>query len=648
MGNRFVTRFASRLKRPNVRAVALRVVAVVVVITAVYLALANILLQTGIVRNLVSSGPDCELEYESAYSLWPGRARFKGLELSAQDYNVQFALRVESGVVDVSLHELVLKRFRAVSLRAEGISFRFRHKLSAVGDDNRLRVAAYPPIEGYPDPPLYPGPKPPSDPEAIRRLWQVAIEDIDATLSELWMQEYRYVGPATVRGGFRLAPARSFQVDASSVAFEHGEVTLGDRVVTRDLAMNVSGQVDHTDTTADTGAGMFKTFSLRLDLQVLRADASIGDVYLGPDAAPRVVGHAALQANVSLTAGRLEPTSRATIELAEVSVSTPHGRVIGDVSASLNVLPPETLELVTTSSALRFENESGHKAPTVEAARFELRLAGTDLTQPATLTDAVLKLPKLSVPSLGWSNPLLQDAGVEVGGRLDGEATLGFMPSAGPSAHVRLRLLGGDVQRRDFRAAFAGHISVDVKPEGADDSASTGSVAVELDGIKVGHVPDQTKPFTAAVRTTDLKIALRPEPRVSGTVAVHAAPADPLLSLVLGSSVLVDLAAGALDLERLDASAKMSVSLASTRLELSQAESGALKGRGYWQRPAVGESSGAFLVTSSVANVGLILRGSETETALFVPDDWLPASGAPRASSSGHTKAKRRGAAPTH
>ena len=85
---------------------------------------------------------------------------------------MQFAIHVDAGSVDVSLHELLFKRFHAVALRLNGLSFRLRHKVHAVAD-KRARVEAYPPIPGYPDPPVYTGPKPPSKAGDEDRLWRI-------------------------------------------------------------------------------------------------------------------------------------------------------------------------------------------------------------------------------------------------------------------------------------------------------------------------------------------------------------------------------------------------------------------------------------------------------------------------------------------
>lgn len=618
-----IERLRAIAAEPELRAALARVLISMGAVAVGYLILANVLLQSRIIRDIVSEGPDRELRYASAYSLWPGRVRFERLELVAQDHNVQFAVGVQAGSVDVSLHELFFKRFHAVRLSLEGLSFRFRHKVHAVGD-NRSRVEAYPPIAGYPDPPLYAGPKPPRQPGEEDELWRIELENIGAELAELWLQELRYLGPGSVDGGFELAPGRYFEVFSSDVKLAGGALTSGDRVVAPSLVLEVGGRIDHTETDM-SGPEMFRNANLRLALNARAADASILDLYLAGDAVS-VTGGAEIDARLALAGGHFESASRAALRLQDLSVSTPQVRLLGSGAIHASMPAPDIVELVATSPALRFENDSGHKAPELEAARLTARVGPLDLASPVELRQLLIELPDVSIPSLGWSNRHLGklDAPLEIGGRLAGEAKLGLSSSAGPSASFELRLVGGELERKDVRAALSGHFELELEPEPPENPTSTGRLEVELDGVRVavGEAANG-KPFRAAIRSPDLQVRLQPEPRLSGTFGVQAAPADTLLSLVLGSPLLEELAASLLDLKRLEASVRMHVDRSSTRVELSSAESGALRGQGFWHSPLKGAPNGAFLVTSDVANVGVVLRGSETETALFVADDWL-------------------------
>jgi hypothetical protein len=173
---------------------------------------------------------------------------------------------------------------------------------------------------------------------------------------------------------------------------------------------------------------------------------------------------------------------------------------------------------------------------------------------------------------------------------------------------------------------LAGHVDVAIEPTHSDN-ASVGRVDVDLDGVELVNGGKRTAPFRAALRTTDLRVVTHPALQLSGHLQADATPADSLLSLWL-SPLLKGLAASVLELKRLDANAEFSIGKGAATVELSRARSGALNGKGYWQQPAQGESQGAFLITTKVANAGLTVTGSETETTLFVSDDWLPRGGA--------------------
>src|SRR5262245_59331912 len=166
--------------------VLVRVAIVLALLEAVYLLLANVALMTPLLRRVVNPAEDVEIEYDWAYSPWPGRLYVKNLAFRVEDYNVQFFVGVERGTLDVRLEELARRRFHAVRVIAEGTTYRMRHKFHDVGKDAR-RVAAYPPIQGFADPPLYRGPHPPPIPDSEYNLWDVRIENVDAAVREVWI-----------------------------------------------------------------------------------------------------------------------------------------------------------------------------------------------------------------------------------------------------------------------------------------------------------------------------------------------------------------------------------------------------------------------------------------------------------------------------
>ena len=613
-----------------------RVVLMILAAGAVlYLVAANALLRTRLLRDLVSEGPDVELEYTSAYSVWPGRVHVRELALEVQDYDLQLAVAADSALVEVSLHDLLFRRFHADRVSLLGLSFRLRHKVDPV-DAERPWVAAYPSIRGFADPPLHVGERPPPTPDEEYRLWQIALDDVQAELRELWMLEYRYVGAGNLRGGFVLQPGRHFEVFPARVELAHGELSVGDEVAAARLNLGLDARIAFTDVRENPGAAFVDGIFGQVALDASGLDLAALDAHASARGSWRVAGTGSLEIKGEVRHGRLEPKSSLALEVPDFALMTPLGRLSGTVSSELVAAADGRLDWQTRSPKLSLANAARQAGPVIAGAQLMVGLHSDSLADTPSLRRVELDVPQLVVPSLQWTERWSRRAGipVEAAGRLEGSAHVTLVPSRGPEARVRLRLTGAELSADGARAGLQGRIDAELQPLPGKRAVSGGRVDLELDGVEVGGQRERTKPFRTAIRTRDLVLSLDPEPAFSANVGVSADPADSLLSLALGSSLVKELVADVFDLKRLTLRARVDVNKGAVRVELARAESGALTGTGYWQRPAAGNPSGAFLISNKVANVGIALRGSNTETAWFVPDDWL-SRGRPEANAGG-------------
>jgi hypothetical protein len=605
-----------------------------------YLVAANIFLRTRLLRDLVSRGDGAELDYASAYSVWPGLVHVRGLSLEVQDYENQLSVAADSAVVNVCLHDLLFRRFHATDVALSGLAFRFRQKVEPK-DGMRPHVAAFPPIRGFPDPPVLSGEEPPPLLDAEYRLWQIALDEVDAELSELWILEYRYRGPGSVHGGFRLLPARQFAVYPAAVHLRRGTLSIGDEVATERLELELEGYIEATDIRQVQGAALAEKMTGRLRADIEELELGVLDARGGKDRKWQVDGRGRLGVNASMTRGRLDEGSAAELDVPQFALRAAFGKLAGEASSTLRAGPGGQVEWVTTSPRFSLANSSPYPGPVLGTPRLALTLHSETLGHAPTLRGVELDVPRLLVPSLGWAERWVKRSGVpiRVDGRMEGRAHFASAAGRGPAASVRLRLADAELSTERVRAALGGRVEVELEPLDGDRPSSRGRIDIELDGVEVERIRERSKPFRAALRLPDLRVSLEPEPVLSSGVDAFATPADSLLSLALGSPMLEDLAADLFSLKRLEAQARVSLSPRSLRVELARAESGTLTGQGFWQRPAAGDARGAFLISSKVANVGISLIGSDATTAWFVSDDWL-SSGQPPAP--GRQRAVRR------
>ncbi len=192
---------------------------------AVHVALAR-----GMVPRWVNSDPEgFLLGYESASSWVPGVVHVRGLTLRGSDPNVQWSARMEDATIQISLWDLLFRRFHVTRLRAQGLTFRLRERMGA-NEADPAHAALLPAISGFSDPPRRDarvGPAPPAA-GAPARYWTVLIENLTADPApEIWIDIYRFRGQGRVTGSFLIHPHARVWVGPAAVRLLAGDITLG-------------------------------------------------------------------------------------------------------------------------------------------------------------------------------------------------------------------------------------------------------------------------------------------------------------------------------------------------------------------------------------------------------------------------------------
>jgi hypothetical protein len=571
--------------------VLVRVVAVLLALELLYLVVANAVLRSSLIKRAVEAAHGMHLEYTSASSMWPGHVRVSGLSLRIEDYNVQFLLTIERAELDVALDELLHKRLHGYHVRGEAVRCLMRHKVHEVAGQ-AARLAAFPRIAGFSDPPLYRGPEPLPIPDDQYDLWQVQLEDVVAHGKELWFLEYRFEGDAEARGGFLIRPARLVQVGPARLELRSGTLSVGQDSVARVVKGSLDLSLPHLDVPKTQGLAVFRQISTRLRLELQQGRLEFLKVYFDP-ANVSVSGAADWSVDYQMKAGVVQPGTTLTFAAHSLFVALPvHERpsleISGAAQARLAVVEsaPDKFSFSADAKLLELgRSGSNNKIPPPELAgpHFEATAAPVDVAEDIKLGPMHASLPSLRVPNLFWLEPWISRDGSL---RVDG--------------------------------AGSAKLELDCNAERACELKQA---RAEVIGARLATGERSSEPFSASFDAEHVTLPTKSGSGLAGQARVEVSSARALLPLVT-SLPIKDAISSVLGLSRIQARLATKQSGDSYDVKLLEARSGKLTARGYLHlRPQ--STLGALLLMTDVMNFGVTLKDGDTDVKVLVGNDWL-------------------------
>lgn len=611
---------ATHVGARSIGIVLLRVVAVLFFLQFAYLAIGNGVLRSRLIKAKVEAAEGLHLDYAGAYTLWPGHVHLRELSFRFEDYNVQFEVALGPAELDISLSQLLFKKFRVTRLDARDTRFRFRHKLIVVGDEAE-RVAAYPPIRGFADPPYYRGVRPPHRP-ADRKLWEVRIENVTARVSELWVMEYRFVGEGVARGSFVVQPTRWVQVEPAWLEVEHGKLTLGRHVLAEQVRGRIRCSIPDMQVQTTDGVEVFGeiTSSIRLELQ--RGQLDFLQAYLARFGAATYSGAASWLIDLNIQRGVVQHGSHVSLAAEPARVEYRGMRAEGAVTALFErsaLVAPDQLRLTWQVPRLVASRERARgPAPFLEGMSGELRLNAIDLQGDLSLGAAKLSVSRLEAPALSWFDV----PAAELAGAARADFDLERSEAGEMSGRARFALSGGRLKRQTFdaRADATGVLSVQ-RAGGAQAPWRFERLRLALSRVRLSEGPKHSEPFAANLDASGMQLTLGASPSVHGGIKLHVSSTEALLPLVVSKTVQ-ELGTTLVDLRALDAHAKLKIEAGGVEVTGIDARDGKLRLRGDVAKHGK-YPSGAVLVSSGPLNVGVTFERGATEVSPLVGDDWL-------------------------
>ncbi len=592
-----------------------------------YVGGANYVLGGGAVARWLSpTDRSMALRYEGAWSVVPGFVHFENVALQGQDHNVQWRVEVGPGSVWLRPWPLVKREVSLTRLRAEGVAFRFRHRVRAE-HAGQPAVAAYPPISGYDDPAVFDEPEGPDvDPT---RAFRISLSDVDAGVRELWVQEFRYEGPGRVHGAFQLVPGAKLWVGPAELDLRGGALSAGGHAVARDLEATIRCDIPPFATKEPNGLEVLRHVSGAIELDAQVAGLAFLDLY-GPPGGARVRdGSGQLSARLRFEHGVIGEGGSVRYDASHVVVRR------GDAWA---VAAPASARLLTDGDGASFALDvpsaslgSGEGAPIVWARALgaSLELPPLDLASAESWqarsaragvgeagADDLARLHELSGRPEDWALR---------GGRARASAELRLSEKGEASGEARARVEGLALDAADTRWSGALSLAASLGPF-APRAGVEMPGAVRVEGRDVAFKPARGGGGHAgwwfALEGKGARFAFAPAFGGRASWALRARDLSPLTTVLASGGGAPAWLAKALDLEGLQGSGGVAYGGGRFDLDIASARAGALDAKGRYAVAPTG-SRGAFVLAMGPLAVGLRLREGKVDVDWPVGDGWL-------------------------
>jgi hypothetical protein len=590
-----------------------------------YVIAINVVLRAGTIPRVANAEIPDKFHFEigPAWSVWPGRVHTDFVKLRFQDHNVQFSVELEHAVVDVSLWQLPFKVMHLTRIRGENARYLFRHKVeSPKGLEARLEQ--YPKIPGFPDPPVFSEKRTPPLPDKEYNLWTIELNDVDASVAELWFLEYRWRGQGRVTGGFHLKPERDASTERCVLTLDEGTLQAGPHVVANHFAGRLTAQLDRHDPRKVAGEAIFGKISIETDLRGDVPNLNVTKLYTVGTDVDISRGAGTLVLKTVLEHGEWSEGSEVRYETDAVAIRKEKITVTGP--AELRALishggKDSRVVLSATASRANLEWKGVPNAipdPSARAAHASIG-ATADLTKPIRMTSVSAKL-RAAVPSLRWVGYPLDEPGMFTGGSADANLRLEW---------VEGKLASGDVDARLEKAAFvlleqpteiSGRVDVAGTYDDGNERGQLQKLAVELPEV---GVKGESIPGGLHVRSERLQWQKMPPEKLTGRVEVTSQSISPLVPYIISSDLLRALAKTLVSLGKTRAVVEFERTPAAFELQIAEAKSGNVEAFGqYRSEKGTDFPCGRWYVQDGSLSIGVLQEGGETSVKPLVPATW--------------------------
>lgn len=587
-----------------------------------YLVAANVVLKTHLLRGWLSKDENkLKVEYTSAWSAYPGHVRVHDLKVRYQDSNIQMLIGLEHATLRFDLLAATKHTVRISKLSAEGTTFLMRHKVESL-EGSEGRVAAFPPIEGFPDPPVEKKiPKPPI-PDEQYDLWTIELAEVSATVHEVWTMEYRYRGDGRLTGGFHLKPKRELWVAPSVMVTTGGVLSLGDQDLIRGGEGRFEAQIEPFDTREPKGVEVLRHLTARVRQRgELVSPGAISSTYSPKDSRLSFEkGAGPIAIDVDVVRGVVQPTSRVTFTTGDVVTKAPPVSIESDVQVVGHVETSGERPAIVVE--LNVARAKGTPAADIRGVRAVLDVGNADLTAPFEIARLTASVTSAHFGDLRAWQPIAPKDMTFDGGVADLSARADYRRGA-LDGRVDVNVDGARFTIGPFSMVSSGKIFTNVESEDVSRAVAFPGGGLDLKDIGLRLQGGHAEGLWLRARLAGAKASTGHAASFDTDIGVESGPGDKTVELFTRMASLPDVAADVTSGTKLDASLRLHVGGGAVTLQVPRAKNGALETRGRLTKKKDTPLTGAFLMSVGPVYAGLELHDGKVSVRPLAGGGWL-------------------------
>jgi hypothetical protein len=476
-----------------------RLLLAILVLTVVYLVGANLFLNSPLaVRTFNRKPAKFQIAWSSAWTVWPGLVRVRGLRLRGHVHEVTWFVDAQRANGWVDLAGLVHRTLRIRDLHLDEMRSRVvRGPEQETAEDRREDAEPETPAERNPHP------------------WTLVFRGIRLVhIREFAFNDVHLTGDGHGRGGFRVLVGRSFRLDPSEVGMPAAQIALGDATVAREVRLDATVTLGPYSPHEHPGLVGFDFVS-----GVLRAQGEVPDLPFLDHTRLVATGHqvpGALVADLRIDHGRLTPGSRFDVTAPAAGPASPFA-----ITAAVTAGPHGPLFHLGLDAKGLAAGRHGNAPPLFQAAALTVD-AKTPETRLSRLFETARDLRGPERAAAAANLPLISDVRA-AGVRIETPGSRATLRASLDRAAGRIDLAGLLDDRIDVQELVADGIAIRLgfaakraAREGTKPSWSVRMAGLHLTGIREIGVGDY---LLAGPSRADLAFSYGPD----GTFAVQRA-----------------------------------------------------------------------------------------------------------------------------